>query len=219
MPCPPVSFSSDVSSDPVPAADKTSSGPTRGPAPPAQREGRPLRQAGDDLPFDLPTAIADHRAALFLFALNGLGDSAEAEDCVQEAFVRAWRNADRYNSSRGSVRTWMFAIARNLIIDSLRARARRPAPSELEQIEWATEPFSEDMAIVERLALQEHLAALTAEHREVIVAVKLDGVGYQEFSERTGIPVSTLRTRMYYGLRSLRAAMSGDARDDYARAR
>lgn len=170
--------------------------------------------ADDDSPFEVQDAFAEHGGALYSFALNALGDRAEAEDCVQEAFIRAWRSRDRYSTSRGSVRTWLFAITRNLVIDALRARARRPAPSDAEKIEWASEPVTEDLLIVERLVLYESLSTLTYEHREVIAAVQLDGVGYQELSERTGIPVATLRTRMYYGMRSLRAAMGGDAHDD-----
>ncbi|PRZ17827.1 sigma-70 family RNA polymerase sigma factor [Nesterenkonia sandarakina] len=168
----------------------------------------------DERPFDVREAFADHGAALFSFALNALGDRAEAEDCVQEAFIRAWRNRDRYSSSRGSVRTWLFAIERNLVIDSLRARSRRPAPSDPEKIEWASEPVTEDLVIIERLVLYESLATLTFEHREVITAVQLDGVGYQELSAQTGVPVATLRTRMYYGLRSLRLALGGNAYDE-----
>lgn len=169
--------------------------------------------AGEDVPFDVREAFAAHGGALFAFALNALGDRSEAEDCVQEAFIRAWRNRDRYSSSRGSVRTWLFAIARNLVIDALRARARRPAPSDPEKIEWASEPVAEDLLIVERLVLYESLATLTFEHREVIFAVQLNGVGYEELSEQTGVPVATLRTRMYYGLRSLRRALGGNAHD------
>lgn len=157
--------------------------------------------------FDVDEAFAEHAGVLFAFALNALGDRNEAEDCVQEAFIRAWRSKGRYSSSRGSVRTWLFAIMRNLVIDALRARARRPAPSDPEKIEWASEPVTEDLQILERLTLYEALATLSFEHRQVIAAVQLDGVGYQELSEQTGVPVATLRTRMYYGLRSLRSTM------------
>ncbi|MGJ9373810.1 RNA polymerase sigma factor [Nesterenkonia sp. CF4.4] len=164
----------------------------------------------DDSPFDVRKAFAENGGALYAFALNALRDQAEAQDCVQEVFIRAWRSRERYDSSRASVRTWLFAITRNLVIDSLRARARRPTPSDPERIEWASDPVTEDVPIVERLALYESLATMTYEHREVIVAVHLEGVSYQELSERTGVPVATLRTRMYYGLRSLRTALEGN---------
>lgn len=167
----------------------------------------------DDTPFDLWEARAKHGRALFSFARNALGDRAEAEDCVQETFIRAWRNRERYRASRGSVRTWLFAIERNLVADALRSRARRPAPSDPEKIEWASEPVTEDLSIVERLDLYESMATLTWEHRQVISAIQLHGLRYQELSELTGIPVATLRTRMYYGLKSLRATMRGHGPD------
>ncbi|EXF25829.1 sigma factor [Nesterenkonia sp. AN1] len=173
----------------------------------------PPKQAAEDAPFDVREAYAAHGAALFAFAFNGLGDRTDAEDCVQEAFIRAWKGRERYSSSRGSVRTWLFAIERNLIIDALRSRSRRPSPSGEQKIESASEPVTEDLLIVERLAIYEALAGLSVEHREVIVAVKLDGMDYQELSERTGIPIATLRTRMYYGLRSLRKTLGDGARD------
>lgn len=161
----------------------------------------------DDASFDVPEAFGHYGSALFAFALNALGDRVGAEDCVQEAYIRAWRNRDRFDASRGSARTWLFAIVRNLVIDSLRARARRPTPADSMKIEQASEPVSVDASIVDRVALYDSLATLSPEHREVIAAVQLDGMDYQELSERTGIPVATLRTRMYYGLRALRASL------------
>lgn len=159
--------------------------------------------------FDVAEAYAAHAGSLYAFALNALGNRADAQDCVQETFIRAWRSRDRYSSSRGSLRTWLFAIARNLVIDSLRARARRPRPSDVEQLGWASHPVAEDPLIVERLALYESLATLSVEHRQVIVAVQLGGGSYQELSDLTGVPVATLRTRMYYGLKALRTALGG----------
>ena len=61
----------------------------------------------------------------------------------------------------------------------------------------------------ERLTLCESLATLPVEHREVITAVHLDGLSCHELLERTGVPVATLRTRMYSGLRSLQPALGG----------
>ncbi|MBO0596491.1 sigma-70 family RNA polymerase sigma factor [Nesterenkonia sp. E16_7] len=164
-------------------------------------------RAETEMTFNAEEAYAAHGRVLFSFALNALGDRVEAEDCVQETFIRAWRSRERYSSSRGSVRTWLFAIARNLVIDALRSRARRPEPSDAGKIERASEPVTEDLQIVERLALYESLATLTFEHRQVIAAVQLHGGSYQDLSEQTGVPVATLRTRMYYGLRSMRTAL------------
>lgn len=102
----------------------------------------------------------------------------------------------------------LFAIARNLVIDAMRARVRCLTPTDSEKLEWLSEPVTEDLRVVERIALYEGLATLTFEHRQVISAVQLHGVRFEELSEQTGVPVATLRTRMYYGLKALGAVLA-----------
>jgi len=63
---------------------------------------------------------------LYGFALNALGDRGTAEEVVQEVFTRAWRHAEVYDPTRGSVRTWLYQIARHAIIDTRRRAAVRP---------------------------------------------------------------------------------------------
>src|SRR5215212_9164555 len=74
----------------------------------------------------LAEAYAAHGRELYRFALRSLGDGGLAEEAVQDTFLRAWRAAERYVESLGSLRTWLFAIVRNVIIDVSRARAVRP---------------------------------------------------------------------------------------------
>src|SRR5512141_1177293 len=69
---------------------------------------------------------AAHGPELYRFAMRSLGDRGLAEEAVQETFVRAWRAADRFDDALGSLRTWLFAIVRNVVIDLSRARAVRP---------------------------------------------------------------------------------------------
>ena len=70
---------------------------------------------------------AAHGPELYRFALRSLGDRGLAEEAVQETFVRAWQAANRFDDALGSLRTWLFAIVRNVVIDLSRARAVRPA--------------------------------------------------------------------------------------------
>src|ERR687891_574390 len=74
-------------------------------------------------------AYAAHARELYGFAHRSLGDAGLAEEAVQETFVRAWRAGDRFDPEIGSLRTWLFAIVRNIIIDLSRARAARPRPA------------------------------------------------------------------------------------------
>lgn len=177
----------------------------------------------DDGPtaFDVRSAYAEHGRVLFGFVLNGVGDRGLAEDCVQETFLRAWRSRDRYHPERASQRTWLFAIARNVVIDALRARARRPrlvAEDRARESRAAADAAGStgpatDQTVEDRLVLLAGLARLSPEHRQVVVAVQLEGMGYDQLSERTGVPVGTLRSRMYYGLRALREIL-GEEEDD-----
>ncbi len=162
--------------------------------------------------FDVREAFAAHGRDLFGFAFNSVRDTALAEDCVQEVFVRAWRARDRYRADRGSERTWLFAIARNVIIDEVRARARRPVPGLDQHLEGGVDRGGGTGAIEDRIVLYAGLAMLSTEHRAVIVAVQLEGLTYQQVQDRTGVPAATLRTRMYYGLKALRIALGEEAR-------
>lgn len=178
----------------------------RSPASAAANERRAGTRA-----FDATRAFDDHAHALLGFAVNALRDRHLAEDCLQETFVRAWRARDRFDSDRATERTWLFAIARNVIADALRVRARMPrigGDEELENIHAdATDPL-------ERLRIVEGLARLSVPHREVVVAVHLHGRTYQELSDATGVPVATWRTRAFHALRALRGYLEGTEEPD-----
>ena len=156
--------------------------------------------------FDASRAFDEHGAVILGFAVNALRDRPLAEDCVQETFLRAWRSRDRFDERRAGERTWLFAIARNVIADALRARARMPR---LGSEALLDQHPSADRDPLERLRLVEGLARLSDAHREVVVAVHLDGRSYQELSAMTGTPIATLRTRAFHALRALRGHLDG----------
>lgn len=175
----------------------------------AEGEARPL--SGPD--FDVARVFDEHGSLLLGLAVNALGDRHAAEDCVQETLVRAWRARDTYRPEQGSERTWVVAIARRVIIDSLRARARRPLDVRAEPPEPRPEP-GVDTQVADRVTLLAGLARLSPEHREVVVEVQVRGLSYEELSRRTGVAVGTLRSRMYYALRALRALLTEEADHD-----
>src|SRR3954465_471947 len=113
---------------------------------------------------------------LYGFALNALGDRGTAEEVVQEVFTRAWRHAEAYDPTRGSVRTWLYQIARHAIIDMRRRAAVRPAPP-LHEPREGEDP--EGLSI-ERAMLGWQVAAalekLTPEHRQVIRLAHVPGL-------------------------------------------
>ncbi len=166
-------------------------------------------------------AYREHSRELFRLALRSLADRSLAEEIVQETFIRYWRNRERFDARRGSLRTWLFAIARNLIVDAARARAVRPSgpgdePQELQsaaggpnaELESASSEGEDQVeTVVLRLRLEEALSKLSEDHRTVIVEVHYRGRGYAELAEELGVPAGTLRSRMYYALKILRLAL------------
>ena len=143
---------------------------------------------------------------LYGFAVTRLRDSGAAEEVVQDVFSRAWRHAADYDATRASVRTWLYAIARNVIIDIERCRERRPrlSGSDGAGSRAAHEPIERAL-----LGWQVQLAfeRLTPEHREVVALAHLEGWTLRDIAERLEIPVGTVKSRAFYGLESLRLAL------------
>ena len=152
----------------------------------------------------LRAAWRAHGPELLATAVRRLGDRHLAEEVVADAFLRAWRAG--HDPARGSMRTFLFAILRNGVIDAARHRGARPAGPVAETPDVAA-PGDEEAAIEARLQLRDALRHLSDPHREVIVECHLRDRSYAEVAADLGVPVATLRTRMYYGLRALRLAL------------
>ena len=133
------------------------------------------------------------------FALNALGERGAAEEIVQEVFTRAWRHADRYDPARGSVRTWLYQIARHAVIDLRRRQSARPSLAPGEPLFETAAPGGQVAAALERL---------TPEHRQMIRLAHFQGLSVREIAERCELPVGTVKSRTWYALRSLRLVLS-----------
>lgn len=159
----------------------------------------------------LRRAYDEHASELYRFALRAGGDRGGAEDVVQEVFLRAWRASDRYDPALSSMRTWLFAIARNVIIDASRARAARPftavvaddaAPEAVD--ERSGEVFDQ---VLSRSLLEVALRSVGEEHRYVVVETYLRGRAPADVAKELGVPPGTVRSRLFYALKAVRAAM------------
>lgn len=166
-----------------------------------------------DLGFDVRAAYAEHGRDLLGFAINATGDRGMAEECVQEAFTKAWQARERFDPLQASTRTWLFAITRNVITDHLRARARRPVRIVADAGQDVAAPATVGQ-VDDHVTLVWALAQVSELHRRVVVAVRLEGLSYEQLSERDGVPVATLRTRMFHGLRALRDILDGAQHDE-----
>jgi len=163
----------------------------------------------EKLPFDrsgdeLRELYRRYAPELFGFATNALGDRELAEEVVQDVFAQAWRRADQYDQRRASVRTWLYAIARNRIIDAHRRASVRPKLADDDSLDSAAEVDAElDHAIL-RWQVAAALERLSPAHREVIRLAHYGGLSMREISERTGVPLGTVKSRTSYALRHLR---------------
>ena len=154
------------------------------------------------------SAYREHGGVLLHHAEQSLRDRGLAEEAVQETFVRAWRNAERYDAAIASVRTWLFAILRNVVIDMVRARAVRPTlATEPERIDGRVGVADDTDAVLTNWELADALALLSDEHRRAIVETHLHGRPYTEVAAELGVPVGTVRSRVFYGLRALRSVL------------
>lgn len=157
---------------------------------------------------DLRAAYAAHGAELYRFALRSLGDTGLAEEAVQDTFVRAWRAADRHDPGRGSLRTWLFAICRNAVIDLHRARSVRPATTEEGVVRGEsadpTNPIEEKMVSWQ---IEEALRNISEERRYAIVETYYKGRSYKELAAELDVPEGTLRSRVFYGMKALRVEL------------
>jgi len=159
---------------------------------------------------DVREAYAAHAGELYGFALRSLGDVGLAEEAVQETFLRAWRAGARFDPQIGSLRTWLFAILRNVVIDLGRARASRPTVAE-GGIEPTVEPFEEALLSWQ---VEEAMRRIGEQHRRVLVETYYRGRPYAEVAAELGVPEGTVKSRVYYGLRALRVALEEIGYDD-----
>ena len=142
------------------------------------------------------------------------GDRQAAEDIVQETLLRAWTHPDSLDPDRGSVRAWLFAVARNLVIDSVRARQARPREIGEERLgeDWVgsvPDPAGDAYEqTVDALQMAEALGALSEEHRSVLIETYYRGASVAEAAKVLGVPPGTVKSRTYYALRALRSAFA-----------
>ncbi len=136
-------------------------------------------------------------------ALRILRDPSDAEDVVQEVFVQAWRQADRFDPARGTPEAWLCTLARTRALDKLRRRvSRREEPAETAPGTTAT-PRN-----VEVLAVRKALEHLSANQRRALELAYYEGLTQSEIAERLGEPLGTIKTRIRTAMMRLREALS-----------
>ena len=141
--------------------------------------------------------------------LRILKDRQEAEDALQETFTRVWLKARAYDPARGSGLSWMIAMARNLAIDRLRARA--PLTEDDSALEFVSDsaPRAETQLVAkgEARRIGECFDTLEPDRAQAVRGAYLDGQSYQDLALRFDVPINTMRTWLRRSLISLRECM------------
>jgi RNA polymerase sigma-70 factor, ECF subfamily len=181
--------------------------------------------AGDSLDLSLlqrivardSAALAElydrHSRLLFGLILRIVRDRGEAEEILQEVFVRVWTRAETYDAHMGGPLAWIVRVARNGAIDRLRARRVRAAvaaPSldvAVAESILATEIQTPEAAVLNaerRRTVSDALTSLPADQRGLIEAAFFEGYTHSELAQRFGLPLGTVKTRIRSGMIAMR---------------
>ena len=165
----------------------------------------------------LQTLYGRHNVRVFRFALRFLNDESMAEDMVSEVFLDVWRQAERFEG-RSKVSTWLLAMARNKALSVLRRRSTEELGEEVaEFIEDPADGPEVSMQKQQQASmLQECLTQLSPAHREIVDLVYYHGKTIEEVVEIIGVPVSTVKTRMFYARKRIGELMSAKGLDRQA---
>jgi RNA polymerase sigma-70 factor (ECF subfamily) len=138
-------------------------------------------------------------------------DASTAEDLAQETLLTVWRKAALYADDKGSLTTWVFAIARNLRIDRLRREVPWQELPEGRLAEASGDPLPDEaMAEKERRQrVQAALARLPGEQKEVVALAYLEGLSHSEIAARLAMPLGTVKSRMRMAYQKIRVVLEG----------
>lgn len=164
-----------------------------------------------------------HGAVVYGLALHMTRERADAEDVVLDVFAQVWREASRFDATRGSVMAWLTTITRTRALDHLRARQRRDDAAERASVfvdtpvAMGTAPASPTDALEqsERVAaVQAAMGALPRPQRQAIELAYFEGLTHHEVAATLQEPLGTIKTRIRLGLLKLRERLAGHAPED-----
>jgi RNA polymerase sigma-70 factor (ECF subfamily) len=143
---------------------------------------------------------------LYTLGIRWLHDQALAEELVQEVTLRIWRRASSFDPSKGAASSWIFGVARNVASDLGRARLRVPTPVE-DLVVVATEPWNEESSW-RQWQIATAIQTLPVEQQRIIHLAYVLQFTQSEIAKALDIPLGTVKTRLYQGLRALRSMLA-----------
>jgi RNA polymerase sigma-70 factor, ECF subfamily len=146
-----------------------------------------------------------YSTALYGIIFKIVRDEAEAENLLQDTFVKIWKNIEKYKPEKGTLFTWMLNIARNTALDFLRSKGflQQAKNQELENSVHTQIAFSETPSI-EAIGLFDLVKRLEPTYQQAIELVYCNGYTHEEAAEQLTIPLGTLKTRVRIGIRELK---------------
>jgi RNA polymerase sigma-70 factor (ECF subfamily) len=157
-------------------------------------------------PAALGLLYALYKRPVYSVARRLLRDTDAAQDVVQDVFVAIWQGASSYDAARGSVRTWILALAHHKSVDALRRR-RATAPLDEATVDDG-DVVDEALRRLTGTQVRGALRGLTQLQRQVLVLAYYGGYSQQEIADRLGVPLGTVKTRMRDGLIKLRGLLA-----------
>lgn len=155
-----------------------------------------------------------HAGVIMALGRRMLGSREDAEEVLHDTFLRLWSHAADFDPQRAAVRTYLYAVARNLCVSRLRAKAARPAIAALDPESSALiTAFSQTFDLLPLLLARRALEALDERDRVLMEEAYFGGWSQSELAQRHALPLGTLKSRMRRSLIKMRAAVESPAMD------
>jgi RNA polymerase sigma-70 factor, ECF subfamily len=162
-------------------------------------------QSGDENSFQI--LYDSYSAVLFGIIYRIVADQVDAENLLQDCFVKVWQNIARYDPEKGKLATWLFNIARNTAIDFKRSKYfnQKQKNQNIENLVGEHMDHAVTLPLIDTLGLRQLVEKLTPVCREVIEWMYFEGYTQQEIADHKGIPLGTVKSRTRLALKELRA--------------
>ena len=157
---------------------------------------------------DLRSSFEDHMAGLRRYARSLVGDPGESDDLVQECMLRALSASHLWPQIR-NVRAYLFTVLHHAHVDYRADQRKRSPAAPLDQVEHLFHAHGNQDSRLELRDMSRALATLSEEQRKIVLLIAIDGLSYEEVSQRLSIPIGTVMSRLFRARETLRHLTAG----------